>query len=197
MRMIMLEKILQEIERNGYALVSNLIPLDDLQAMNAFFEERRGEFSPALVGHRNQKQRVESVRGDYTYWIDALDPVRPFDKLVNFLNELREEVNKKFFLGLQQFECHLAYYPPGTFYKKHLDRHEANSTRSLSFVFYLNETTGGELVLYNKNNEVIKIVTPEAGSFICFMSDEFPHEVKPSSRERRSFTGWMHTKIIY
>lgn len=193
----MVEQILQEIERNGYALVSNLISSDDLKAMNLFFEEHRGEFVPAMVGAKGNKQRVESVRGDYTFWIDALDPVKPFDKPVKFLNELREEVNKKFFLGLQQFECHLAYYPPGTFYKKHLDRHETNSTRSLSFVFYLNETSGGELVLYNKNNEVIKIVSPEPGTFICFMSDEFPHEVKPSNRERRSFTGWMHTKIIY
>lgn len=193
----MVEQILQEIERNGFALVSNLIPSEDLQAMNLFFEEHRGEFVPAMVGSRDNKQRVESVRGDYTYWIDALDPVKPFDTIVTFLNELRSAVNQKFFLGLQQFECHLAYYPPGTFYKKHLDRHEANSTRSLSFVFYLNETSGGELVLYNKNNEVIKIVSPEPGTFICFMSDEFPHEVKPSNRERRSFTGWMHTKIIY
>jgi hypothetical protein len=29
------------------------------------------------------------------------------------------------------------------------------------------------------------------------MSDEFPHEVKAAQNERRSFTGWMHTKIIY
>lgn len=193
----MVDQILREIERNGYALVSNLIPAEDLKAMNLFFEEHRREFVPAMVGSRDNKQRVESVRGDYTYWIDALAPVKPFDTLVKFLNELREQVNQKFFLGLQQFECHLAYYPPGTFYKKHLDRHESNSTRSLSFVFYLNETSGGELVLYNKNNEVIKIVSPEPGTFICFMSDEFPHEVKPSNRERRSFTGWMHTKIIY
>lgn len=193
----MVDQILREIERNGYALVSNLISPEDLKAMNLFFEEHRREFVPAMVGSRDNKQRVESVRGDYTYWIDALVPVKPFDTLVTFLNELREQVNQKFFLGLQQFECHLAYYPPGTFYKKHLDRHESNSTRSLSFVFYLNETSGGELVLYNKNNEVIKIVSPEPGTFICFMSDEFPHEVKPSNRERRSFTGWMHTKIIY
>lgn len=193
----MLEQILHEIERNGFALIPNLVSNADLLEMNAFFNQQRSEFKPAMVGSKNNLQRLESVRGDYTYWIDALDPVAPFRKLVHFLDELREAMNKKFFLGLQQYECHLAYYPPGTFYKKHIDRHENNSTRSLSFVFYLNETSGGELVLYNKNNEVIKIVSPEPGSFICFLSDEFPHEVKPSSKERRSFTGWMHTKIIY
>lgn len=193
----MVEQILQEIERNGFALIPKLVSSADLSEMNRFFDEHRGEFTPAMVGARENKQRVETVRGDYTFWIDALDPVKPFDKLVTFLDELREKVNQKFFLGLQQFECHLAYYPPGSFYKKHIDRHEITSTRSLSFVFYLNETSGGELVLYNKKNEVIKIVSPEPGTFICFMSDEFPHEVKPSNRERRSFTGWMHTKIIY
>lgn len=193
----MLDQILREIERNGFALIPNLVSAADLAEMNAFFDEHRSEFRPAMVGRQDNLQRLESVRGDYTYWIDALDPVKPFDRLITFLDELKAEVNKKFFLGLQQYECHLAYYPPGTFYKKHLDRHESNSTRSLSFVFYLNEVSGGELVLYNKNNEVIKIVSPGPGTFICFMSDEFPHEVKPSSSERRSFTGWMHTKIIY
>lgn len=193
----MVEQILREIERNGFALIPKLVSGPDLAEMNRFFEEHRREFKPAMVGPKDNRQRVEAVRGDYTFWIDALDPVKPFDKIVQFLDQLKEEVNKKFFLGLQQYECHLAYYPPGTFYKKHIDKHESNSTRSLSFVFYLNQTSGGELVLYNKNNEVIKIVSPEAGSFICFMSDEFPHEVKPASMERRSFTGWMHTKIIY
>lgn len=193
----MVEQILREIERNGFALIPKLVSATDLAEMNRFFDEHRPEFRPAMVGPKDNRQRVEAVRGDYTFWIDALDPVKPFEKLVHFLDQLKEEVNKKFFLGLQQYECHLAYYPPGTFYKKHLDKHESNSTRSLSFVFYLNQTAGGELVLYNKNNEVIKIVPPEAGSFICFMSDEFPHEVKPASMERRSFTGWMHTKIIY
>ena len=193
----MVEQILQEIERNGYALVSNLISSEDLRTMNLFFDDHRGDFTPAMVGSKENKQRLETVRGDFTYWIDSMDPVKPFDQLVKFMNLLREEVNKKFYLGLQQFECHLAFYPVGTFYKKHLDRHEVNSTRTLSFVFYLNETIGGELVLYNKNNELIKTVEPHAGTFICFISDEFPHEVKPAVTERRSFTGWMHTKIIY
>lgn len=193
----MVEQILQEMERNGYALVSNLISSDELAEMNHFFEDHRGEFTPAMVGSTDKKQRMESVRGDFTFWIDALDPVKPFDKAVHFLEKLRAAVNEKFFLGLQQFECHLAYYPPGTFYKKHLDRHESNSSRSLSFVFYLNNASGGELVIYNKQNEIIKVVSPEAGSFICFMSEEFPHEVKAAQNERRSFTGWMHTKIIY
>lgn len=193
----MLEQILREIERNGFALIPNLVSAADLADMNRFFEEHRREFKPAMVGPKDNRQRVESVRGDYTFWIDPLDPIKPFDRIVTLLEELKKAVNQKFFMGLQQFECHLAYYPPGTFYKKHLDRHETNSSRSLSFVFYLNKTAGGELVLYNKNNEVIQIVSPEPGSFICFMSDEFPHEVKPASAERRSFTGWMHTKIIY
>ena len=193
----MLEQILREIERNGFALIPKLVSAADLAEMNRFFDTHRAEFKPAMVGSQGKLQRVEAVRGDYTFWIDALNPVKPLDKLITFLDELKSTMNQKLFLGLQQYECHLAYYPPGTFYKKHIDRHESNSTRSLSFVFYLNETTGGELVLYNKDNSVIKIVTPEAGSFICFLSNEFPHEVKPSSRERRSFTGWMHTKIIY
>jgi SM-20-related protein len=75
------------------------------------------------------------------------------------------------------------------------------SSRRLSFIFYLNEVwdknDGGELVIYNKAGEVLDTLLPMPGSFITFLSDEFPHEVRPSLKERRSFTGWMHTKIIY
>lgn len=197
----MVEQIIQDVERNGFSLIPNLVKAADLEVINAYFENHKPEFVPARVGAIDNKQRVEAVRGDFTFWLDPLNPPDEFKSLLQFLNNLKMKMNENFFLGLKEFECHLAYYPAGTFYKKHSDRFESSGSRSLSFVFYLNrswdETNGGELILYNKNDEILETIKPMPGSFICFLSEEFPHEVKSAKIERRSLTGWMHTKIIY
>lgn len=197
----MLDYIVQEIERNGFCLIPKLLQTDELKIINAFFEGNKEAFLPAMVGPVNNKQRVESIRGDHTFWVDPSSPPIEFKTAITFLNELKNLLNQKFFFGLKDFECHLASYPAGTFYKKHLDRFESNSSRKISFVFYLNEDwevgAGGELVLYKKDYEILSEISPLPGSFICFLSEEFPHEVKSATIERRSFTGWMHTKLLY
>ena len=117
---------------------------------------------------------------------------------MSLLEDLKLELNRGIFLGAREYECHLAYYTPGTFYQKHVDRFENDSSRVLSFVFYLHNEwkpgDGGELILYGEQTTTI---SPLPGSLVIFLSDGLPHEVKPCSRERRSFTGWMHSKIIY
>ena len=105
------------------------------------------------------------------------------------------------YFGLRDFECHLAKYPPGTFYKKHLDRFEQDSSRGFTFIFYLHsdwtEADGGELVLYHKDGRILETIIPRPGSFMCFLPGEFPHEVRISHKERWSLTGWIHTKNLY
>lgn len=196
----MLDQILQEIEKEGYSYLPNLLNSEELREINAFFESQKSEFRPAKVGTQIQRQRMESIRGDFTFWLDPLNPISPFEGIYQLLKELRDKLNARFYLGLQEFECHLAFYPPGTFYKKHLDRFERNSSRRLSFVFYLNESwteaDAGQLIMYDQSGKVVKEIYPMPGSFICFLSDEYPHEVKSAHRERRTLTGWMHTKLI-
>ena len=197
----MVEQILREIEQHGWSLRQQFLSKEELASISSYFDTHKGEFLPAKVGSQGGRVRKEEIRGDYTFWIDPLNPPIELQSLIKFLKNLRDAINKRFFLGLQEFECHLAYYPPGTFYKKHLDRFEKNSSRSLSFIFYLNQewndNDGGELVIYHQDGKVVETVNPRPGSFICFLSGDFPHEVKSALKERRSFTGWMHTKIIY
>lgn len=197
----MIDQILRELEKEGYAYIPGLLPSAELTAINEFFEMNKKNFDAARIGSLDNKQRVESVRGDFTYWLDPLSTNGPFGDIFKFLDELKEKLNSRFYLGLQEYECHLAYYPPGTFYKKHLDRFEKNGSRKVSFVFYLNqawnEEDAGELVLYDQQNNIVEKIYPMPGSFVCFLSDEYPHEVKAAKKERRSLTGWIHTKIIY
>jgi SM-20-related protein len=196
----MLDQILQGIERDGWAVVPGLLAEADLARLNQFVLEHREDFLPACVGAQGQRQRREEIRGDHTLWLDPDDPQEFLHPIFEHLNQLRDLINERFYLGLKDYECHLALYPPGSFYKKHLDRFEKNSSRRLSFIFYLNlsweEEWGGELVLYHQEGQMMKRILPMPGTFVCFLSDEFPHEVLPATHERRSLTGWMHTKII-
>lgn len=196
-----IDQIVRETSSHGWSFQPQVIERADLVEINSYFEEHRGTFQPAKVGKGPNKIRKEEVRGDYTLWVDPIKPPRAFSALVGLLDDLKLRVNRELLLGVKDFECHLAFYPSGTFYKTHIDRFSADSSRVFSFVFYLHEEWkkewGGELVIYDRQGKTLSTISPEPGSMVCFLSDEFPHEVKPAARERRSFTGWMHTKILY
>jgi SM-20-related protein len=197
----MVERIVSDIEQVGWSQLPAFLSPAQLQAMHQFFELHRPQFRPAQVGQGQERQRVEKIRGDYTFWLDPLEPTGPWLELNQFLSQLILALNQNCFLGLKQFEYHLAEYPPGTYYQKHLDHFHSDSSRSLSFVFYLNQTwspeLGGELVLYDRQDMVLNKVLPSPGTAVFFLSQEFPHEVLPATQARRSLTGWVHTKNIY
>jgi SM-20-related protein len=191
------DQIIQDISTQGWSFQQNVVDKNDLKLISSLFVS---DFTPARIGKNQNLQRLDDIRGDFIRWIDLHHPLPELAPLLEFLNELKQRLNEHFFLGLKEFECHLAKYPKGTFYKKHLDRFNSDSSRSISFVFYLHEEwsekDGGEIVFYRENGEVLHTLLPQPGSFSCFLSGDFPHEVKVCHNERRSLTGWMHTKII-
>lgn len=197
----MIQNIIEGIREKGWYQVFDALTASELSELNQYFDAKKAQFNKALIGTGPNKQRLESVRGDFTFWLDPLKPEAPVRKVFELLENLQAGLNQNFYLGLKQFECHLAYYPPGHHYQKHLDRFDTVSTRSVSFIFYLHQEwssgDGGELRLYTKNNELLKTLQPIPGSMVCFISEDFPHEVLTSHKERRSLTGWMHTKILY
>jgi SM-20-related protein len=192
----MVEQVIADLRAQGWSHLPEVLASEDLGVLNEFFETHLAEFSAAKVGHAKNLQRNVEIRGDFTRWID--DDQAEFQKIFSLLETLKKTLNQNFFLGLKDHEAHLAFYPPGYFYQKHVDRFEAGSTRVISFVFYLHQEwvsgDGGELVLYNKNNEVLKILEPLPGSLVIFLSEDFPHEVKKCFKTRRSFTGWIHNR---
>jgi SM-20-related protein len=196
--MELVERIALDLLQQGWSYNPAVIAPAELLPMQAAFEQ---EFLPAKVGKGSNHKRVVSVRGDWTHWLDPQSPLPEFQSVTNLLHLLLETINRKHFLGLKQFEYHLAKYPVGAFYKKHLDRHSKDSSRIITFILYLHQAwspdDGGELVLYDRLDNELQTILPLPGSMVCFVSDEFPHEVKTSKRERRSLTGWMHSKLIY
>lgn len=197
----MLDQIIQDVLSQGWSYQKSILSSHELKDIGAYFKDHAPEFSPAKVGGDDKDLRPE-IRGDFTLWLNPLDPPAPFLKIFQCLNSMKIRLNRELLLGVQDFECHLAYYPVGTFYKKHLDRHQKSSHRVFSFIFYLhpewNEDDGGELALFDKNQSLIGKIHPEPGSMLCFLSEDFPHEVLPAKKVRQTLTGWMHNnKILF
>jgi SM-20-related protein len=100
-------------------------------------------------------------------------------------------------LGLFELEAHLAVYPPGSFYRRHLDQFPGVGERTVTTILYLNQDWiqpgGGQLRLYTGpvDQRRYEEVLPLGGRLVTFLSARFLHEVLPARRDRLSITGWF------
>jgi SM-20-related protein len=147
----------------------------------------------AGIGRDRDFQVDGTVRRDWIYWMHPRRPAQA--AFLEACEDLRVELNRRLFLGLFEFEAHLALYPPGGFYKRHFDSFRGAASRTVSLVAYLNrgwrEGDGGELVLYPVAGDDRVRVQPRAGTLVLFMSEEVEHEVLPARIERGSVAGWF------
>ena len=154
-------------------------------------------FRPAGTGRGEGNARRELVRSDDSHWIDRESATLAQARLWANLDALMQAFNRKLFLGLADFEGHYAAYPPGGFYRRHLDTFQGGSTRVVTVVLYLNESwrpgDGGELRVHDSAGGHVD-VEPRGGTLVCFMSREAEHEVLASRVERLSFTGWFRRR---
>jgi len=156
----------------------------------------RGDFAPARIGIDRTLQRRGDIRGDFTCWITS--PLFPAEQvLLDELERLRLELNRRCFLGLFELELHYAWYPPGTGYARHVDQPRGREQRKLSLVLYLNEGwargAGGELRFYEAAAGV-RDIEPIAGRLVCFLTAGCEHAVLPTLRERLSISGWFRAR---
>ena len=195
-----LDKIADALVGEGYIILNDFLPGDLTLALRAEFNKlRTGDLTAAGIGRQTDFQLQETVRTDKIHWISPTTTATT--EFLAHMESLRAGINRRLFLGLFDYESHFAFYPVGAFYKKHLDAFRTQSTqgianRVLSTVFYLNENwptnAGGELVIYSEtDNCLIEKITPQLGRMVIFLSEKFPHEVLPASRERKSIAGWF------
>lgn len=155
-----------------------------------------GELEPAAVGRGAAQEVREAVRGDRIQWLEP-GQADICDQYLQIMDSLRMALNRGLFLGLEDFESHFAQYPPGAFYRRHLDRFRDDDKRMVSAVLYLNDNwqteQGGQLRMYLDNDRAHD-VDPVGGSLVVFLSGEVPHEVLPASRDRLSLTGWFRRR---
>lgn len=190
--------IVDDLANQGWSRQEIFLPDALTRALAAECRTRaaQGELTPAAVG-RGQGQEVrEGIRGDHILWLEP-GQSEACDQYLALMDSLREALNRDFYLGLEDFECHFAQYPAGTFYRKHLDRFRDDDRRTVSAIIYLNEAwgaeDGGELRVYLADGSE-QDIPPVGGSLIVFMSADLPHEVLMAHRERLSVTGWFRRR---
>ncbi|WP_374322402.1 2OG-Fe(II) oxygenase [Aquipseudomonas alcaligenes] len=193
-----LPQIIDDLAARGWSRLDNVLPasLTHELAEECRKRARAGALNPAGVGRGQGLAVREGIRGDSIQWLEQGQSA-PSDGYLQAMDELRSALNQAFYLGLEDFECHFACYPPGAFYQKHLDRFRDDDRRTVTAVYYLNEAWqtehGGALRLYLADETELDVL-PSAGTLVLFISAELPHEVLPATRERLSLTGWFRRR---
>jgi len=204
---VLFESIAQGIESTGYVILPAALPESICTSLInhlAIIEQDR--FHAAGVGRGTAQTRNKFVRRDQIFWIEEQDSAS--GPWLDWSARLRLYLNRRLFLGLFSFESHFSVYQSGDFYRRHVDAFKGESNRVLSLVVYLNKgwepDQGGELKLYLPHSQsegttlddevfdpaAIKIA-PAYGTIVLFLSEEFPHEVLPTTRDRYAVAGWF------
>jgi SM-20-related protein len=190
---------LNHFHAHGFIILDGIIPHQVAEEISSSIDKLacNQELKQASIGKAHLNQINTTERGDFIQWIDPLDCTSPVNSALQQLAELRQCLNRNFYLGLRDFECHLTQYPAGTCYKRHSDRHKNGSSRCVSVVLYLTpdwcEGQGGELILYQEEKSTT--IQPVFGRLALFLS-EMEHEVLPTHINRKSLTGWMLNETI-
>ncbi len=219
--------IVQELSARGWSISEDYFSAQEVAMLCAECQVRwsGGDFRHAGVGRGAELKIRPELRGDHVYWLDPTIPDTPQQqKYFGALERLRHAINGELFLGLFDYEAFFAVYPPGRFYKKHLDRFRGNENRfadsistrpqnavsasamdgdgqrTVTCVLYLNDdwkaADGGQLRLYldAAGEGPYLDVPPRAGTLAVFITAGRWHEVLPATRERMSLTGFFRTR---
>ncbi|MFK7159452.1 2OG-Fe(II) oxygenase [Marinospirillum sp. MEB164] len=193
---ICFDQLIDGLVAQQWFVAPNYLPAALCADLYADLQQLRQQqaLAPAGIGRGQQHLHAETVRGDLTHWLDGATPAQR--TYLALMRELKDTLNRELFLGLFEYECHYALYPPGSFYKKHVDSFRGRSNRVVTTVLYLNanwqEKDAGEMRLYDpETQQPLLDVPPQAGTLVCFLSEHLPHEVLPTQAERASIAGWF------
>ncbi|WP_296257707.1 MULTISPECIES: 2OG-Fe(II) oxygenase [unclassified Pseudomonas] len=195
----LLTKIVDDLAERGWSQQDIFLPeaLTRELALECRKRAAEGELAPAAVGRGPAQEVREGIRGDHIQWLEP-GQAGPCDQYLVLMDSLRQALNRGLFLGLEDFESHFALYPPGAFYRRHVDRFRDDDRRMVSAVIYLNDACwqpedGGQLRMFFKDG-VEHDVQPIGGCLVVFLSGDMPHEVLPAMRDRLSLTGWFRRR---
>ncbi|MDW7694126.1 2OG-Fe(II) oxygenase [Flammeovirgaceae bacterium SG7u.111] len=183
-----------KLAEDNHLVIDNFLPSELFKQLERFMVEKidQDRFEKAGIGAETEFQIKSEIRGDFTFWIEKKRDtvIQPFFTLAE---EIVAKLNRYCFLSLSGYEFHLAHYPKGSFYKKHLDQFNHRSNRMVSVIIYFNKDwqkgDGGELKIYDPKGD--SIVEPLANRCVIFKSGDVPHEVLITNKGRYSLTGWL------
>ncbi|MEX2366703.1 MAG: 2OG-Fe(II) oxygenase [Pseudohongiellaceae bacterium] len=183
------------LETRGYSILPAALPEGLVVSLLQHFKSLEdSDFIRAGIGREQNFQHNPFVRSDAICWLES--GAGPLAGYFNWIETLRRGLNRRLFLGLFDYECHYACYPPGAFYKKHLDAFRGSNSRVVSTVLYLNTdwqaADGGQLLLYKPGHQKpLETIEPRFNTMVLFLSEAFPHEVLVTSKPRYSLSGWF------
>ena len=185
-------QITDHLVSDGYIIIENALN-EELPNALKNFATTQSSFKKAGISNAKDVHIDSNKRKDSIQWLDEDQAVQ--SDYLDFSNGLKAYLNKELYLGLSYYESHFSIYDKGDFYEKHLDAFKHSKNRVVTTVYYLNEgwkkEDEGELLIYNKENTLLKKVSPKSNTLVVFLSDKFPHEVLPAKRKRYSIAGWF------
>jgi len=185
----------ERLSQDDYVIIDKFVPDDLYHKIRSFFQQHllKNDFSKAGIGALSEYQIKNSIRGDFVYWLDK----KRDTELANFfqlVDHIIQKINELCYLSLSGFEFHLAHYPAGSFYKKHVDQFRNRNNRMITIIIYLNDHwlpgDGGELKIFKDSGKEI-LIEPVGGRCILFRSATLEHEVLITNKNRLSLTGWL------
>ena len=185
---------MDQLADNDYVIVDDFISDEIYNGIMDFFHEMESadKLKKAGIGTQQDFQVKAEIRGDFIYWLDE-ERDKALGSFFQLKDELMQNIKRFCYLSLSGSEFHIAKYPVGSFYHRHLDQFQERTNRQITVLIYLNGSwkkgDGGELVIYRDNQE--KIVEPIAKRLLLFKSDTIEHEVLKTNVPRYSLTGWL------
>jgi len=182
---------------NGYIIIENALE-KELSSKLLNTAKNESDFKRAGISGAGDLHLDNKRRRDKIHWIDESEKSQK--EFLEFANGLKEYLNHSLYLGLSYYESHFAIYNKGDFYETHLDAFKNSKNRVVTTVYYLNnewgENDGGELIVYDEDENYLAKVAPDANTLVVFMSEKFPHEVLPANKKRYSIAGWFRIDKI-
>ncbi|HKK26330.1 MAG TPA: 2OG-Fe(II) oxygenase [Gracilimonas sp.] len=185
---------MDQLAENDYVIVDDFISDEMYSGIMDFFHEMEStdKLKKAGIGAQQDFQVKAEIRGDFIYWLEE-ERDKDLGSFFQLKDELMQNIKRFCYLSLSGSEFHIAKYPVGSFYHRHLDQFQERTNRQITVLIYLNGSwkkgDGGELVIYRDNQE--KIVEPIAKRLLLFKSDTIEHEVLKTNVPRYSLTGWL------
>ena len=114
--------MLETLRESGWSVERAWLSHQDLSDVTAAFHRWKAEnrFTPAKIGQGGNLQQHGGIRGDETWWFDLAAPPPELLPILERVGQLKTDINRSLFLGLKDWEVHLASYPAGAGYKRHL-----------------------------------------------------------------------------
>ncbi|HRY07326.1 MAG TPA: 2OG-Fe(II) oxygenase [Hyphomicrobiaceae bacterium] len=193
-----IDRIIGDLADHGFGVLVEAIPapLIDRLIADCAAREVSGDMARAAIGREDDHQLETRIRQVDAVWLDGRsDGEAAFLALAE---HLRIAINRRLFLGLFEFEAQFLSYPPGGFYKRHLDSLRGARNRIVSLVLYLNTSWqpahGGELDVWTAPDDAgtpAATIAPRAGTMVLMLSEEIPHAVRAAHADRRGIAGWF------